>query len=160
LWAVRGATGAGLAVDAAVHAALAGRYDAVGAAVSEGLLFRLEAALAALAALLILLTARRAAWTLALVLAAGVLGTLLLYRYVDLGALGPWPNMYEPRWFPQKTVATTASAITAALAALGLITRMRAVSALSEFDVMLTCTSHRDIEAAVGILLADQRRRP
>jgi hypothetical protein len=27
---------------------------------------------------------------------------VLLYRYVDVGAIGPVPNMYEPVWFGEK----------------------------------------------------------
>ncbi|MFF7705060.1 hypothetical protein [Streptomyces lydicus] len=41
---------AGLALDACVHARLAGRYDVITATIGQGLLFRVEAALAALAA--------------------------------------------------------------------------------------------------------------
>jgi hypothetical protein len=27
---------------------------------------------------------------------------VLLYRYVDVGAIGPVPNMYEPVWYAEK----------------------------------------------------------
>ncbi|CAM5237835.1 hypothetical protein STENM327S_04073 [Streptomyces tendae] len=49
---------AGLAVDAYLHAHLADRYDAITSMLSQGTLFRVEAALAALAALLVLLWRR------------------------------------------------------------------------------------------------------
>ncbi|WP_232248534.1 hypothetical protein [Streptacidiphilus rugosus] len=54
-WILRIAAAAGLAVDAAVHARLAGQYDLVTATISEGILFRAEAAAAALAVVLVLL---------------------------------------------------------------------------------------------------------
>jgi hypothetical protein len=33
------------------------------------------------------------------------------YRYVDPGAIGPLPDMYEPVWFPEKTLAGIAEAV-------------------------------------------------
>ena len=53
---LRGVVVAGLAVDVYVHLHLAAGYDANTAAISEGALFRVEAGVAALAALLVLLT--------------------------------------------------------------------------------------------------------
>jgi hypothetical protein len=32
----------------------------------------------------------------------------LLYRYNDIGQLGPIPSMYEPIWYTKKTVAAFA----------------------------------------------------
>ncbi|MFF1908704.1 hypothetical protein [Kitasatospora sp. NPDC058218] len=110
---------AGLAVDAVVHLHLAGRYDAVGATISQGTLFRFEAAAAGLAVLLVLLWRRRLGDLYAFAVAAGGLALLLLYRYVDVGALGPLPDMYEPVWFTDKTLTAWAQGIAAvALAAL------------------------------------------
>jgi hypothetical protein len=44
----------------------------------------------------------------------------VLYRYVDVGAFGPVPNMYDPFWAPaEKTLSAVAEAV-AALAALAL----------------------------------------
>ncbi|MGW2254198.1 hypothetical protein ACWCXH_29000 [Kitasatospora sp. NPDC001660] len=112
---------AGLAVDAYIHAHLADQYDAVSESVSQGDLFRIEAGLAALAALLLLVWPRRSAVALAFAVAAGGLAALLLYRYVDVGTLGPLPNMYEPVWFSDKQAAAIAEGV-AALAA-GLLLR-------------------------------------
>ena len=94
----------GLAADAYLHAHLAERYDAVSAALSQGTLFRIEAAIAALAALLLLVWRRPLADAFAWTVAAGGLAALLLYRYVDVGELGPLPNMYEPAWFTDKNL--------------------------------------------------------
>jgi plastocyanin len=112
---------AGLAIDAYVHADLAPAYDGIRATVSQGDLFRIEAGAAAAAALIVLVAGRRAGFGLAFAVAAGGLGALLLYRYVDVGHLGPVPNMYEPSWFPEKTTAAVAEAGAAVLAAGGLL---------------------------------------
>lgn len=108
---------AGLAIDAYIHADLASVYDGIRATISQGDLFRIEAGAAAGAALLVLIAGRRAGSGLALAVAASGAGALLLYRYVDVGRLGPVPDMYEPSWFPEKTAAVAAEATAAFLAA-------------------------------------------
>jgi hypothetical protein len=105
----------GLAVDAYLHLRLASTYDAVRGQVSEGLLFRVEATVAVVAALLLVLRPGRVTAAVAAVVAGGGLAVLLLYRYVDVGRLGPLPGMYEPFWFADK--ARTAVAQGAATAA-------------------------------------------
>src|SRR5581483_9364596 len=101
LWTLRLLTAAGLALDAYVHADLAPTYDFSGKGISQGQLFRIEAAAAALAALLLIaFGTRRLVWAYALLVATAGVGAVLLYRYVDVGALGPLRNMYEPVWFP------------------------------------------------------------
>ncbi|MFJ7281020.1 hypothetical protein [Kitasatospora sp. NPDC098663] len=102
---------AGLVVDTVIHARLAGHYDAVAKTVSEGDLFRAEAGAAALAALLVLLWRRRAGDIFALAVAAAGLAAILLYRYADIGALGPLPDMYEPVWSTDKATAAWAQGI-------------------------------------------------
>jgi hypothetical protein len=116
---------AGLAVSAYVHADLAPVYDGVRASVSQGGLFRIDAAAASLAALAVLVVGRRTGFGLALVVAAGSLGAILLYRYVDVGQLGPLPNMYEPAWFPEKSIAAVAEAVAPVLAAGGMLWEVR-----------------------------------
>lgn len=110
----------GLAVDAWMHADLAARYDPISANVSQGTLFRLEAAIAALAALLLVLWRGRVSAAFAFLVAAGGLALLLIYRYHDVGAFGPFPDMYEPIWFGRKVLTAVAQAV-AALAALYLL---------------------------------------
>jgi hypothetical protein len=110
----------GLAVDAYVHLDLASGYDANVAVVSEGTLFRVEGVTAVVAALLVLLTRGRLGALLAFLVAAGGAGVLLLYQYVDVGAIGPLPNMYEPIAYPEKTFSLIAE-IVAAVAALILL---------------------------------------
>ncbi|AIA01196.1 hypothetical protein [Streptomyces noursei] len=118
-------TAAALAVNAYVHADLASVYDRVGQQISQGTLFRLEAAVASLAALLVLLFGRRRlVWAFAFLVSVSAVGAVLLYRYVNVGTLGPLPNMYEPVWWPSKSASAIAEAV-GAVAALGglLITR-------------------------------------
>jgi hypothetical protein len=120
--ALRLVTAIGLAVDAYVHFDLATQFDAVGGGLTQGLLFRVEGAAAVLTAVLVLLYGRRR-WAAvpAFLVAVSALGAILLYRYVDVGQLGPLPDMYDPAWYPEKVLAVVAEAlatITAALLAL------------------------------------------
>ncbi len=116
---------AGLAVDAYVHADLAPVYDGIRASISQGDLFRIEAGVAAAAALIVLVAGRRAGFGLAFAVSASALGVLLLYRYVDVGRLGPLPDMYEPSWFGEKTLAAVAEAAAVVLSAGGLLWQVR-----------------------------------
>ena len=110
--ALRLVAAAALAVDAYTHADLVARYDPNqgSAALSQGDLFRIEAGVAAFAALLLILSARRLVWAFAVLVAASALGAILFYRYYDPGVLGPLPDMYEPIWFPEKATAAVAEA--------------------------------------------------
>ena len=115
---------AGLGVDAYVHWHLAPGFDGVkGTAspqISQGELFRVETALALIAMVLVLVTRRRVAAMVAFLIAADGLGAVLLYGYVDVGGWGPLPNMYDPFWYPEKTMSAVAEAV-AALGALWLL---------------------------------------
>jgi hypothetical protein len=114
---VRLLTAAGLVVDAVVHLQLASGYQqAAPGGIGEGTLFRIEAAVAVVVALAVLIRPGRAVYGAAFVVAASALGAVLLYRYVDVPALGPIPSMYEPGWFAKKT-ATAAAEATAVLGA-------------------------------------------
>jgi len=92
-WALRVGIAAALGIDAAVHWRNASAYDAVMATLTQGQLFRVEAGLAIAIGLLVLLWPRRGSWVAAF--GVGALAAVLLYRYVDLGPLGPLPDMYE-----------------------------------------------------------------
>ena len=98
-------------------------YDFTHATIDQGTLFRVEAGVASLAALLVLVAGRRRlVWAFAfLVAAGGLFAVVLLYRYVDVGALGPFPNMYEPIWYAEKTRSAIAEAIGAGTALAGLL---------------------------------------
>ncbi|MFN2478948.1 MAG: hypothetical protein ABR615_07220 [Pseudonocardiaceae bacterium] len=101
---------AGLGYDAYAHLDLAANFDANRALISQGMLFRVEAAFAILVALLVALIQHRAAAIFVLLIAGSALGAVLVYRYVDVGALGPLPNMYEPSWYLEKSYSAIAEA--------------------------------------------------
>lgn len=110
----------GLAVDAFVHFDLASTYDLnTTAHLSQGDLFRIEGVLAILAAVVVLARPRRWSAALAALIAGSALAVLLVYRYAMIGRIGPVPSMYEPIWFPEKTLSGYAEAI-AFIAATGL----------------------------------------
>jgi len=121
-WALRVGTAAALGIDATVHLQNAAAYDGVKATFTQGGLFRFEAGVAMAAALLVLLWPRRTAWIAAFLVAASALGAVLLYRYVDVGQLGPIPNMYENTWqVPGKLLSAYAEGAAVVLAGLGLL---------------------------------------
>src|SRR4051812_765913 len=96
---------AGLLVDAYVHLHLADQYDAVKtSSLSQGDLFRVEGIAALLAAVAVLVFRRWVTDLVALVIAAGGVAAVVLTRYVDVGAFGPVPSMYEPTWYAEKTL--------------------------------------------------------
>ncbi len=114
----------GLVVDAVVHLSLAAEYDANrGSLVSQGELFRLQAAAALAAALVVLVGRGRFAWLTGGVVAGPALAAVLFYRYLDPGALGPLPDMYEPFWFARKALATAAEAAAVLACVAGLLLR-------------------------------------
>ena len=122
------ATAVALGLDAYVHARDASFYDAVRTSViSQGDLFRLEAAVAALIAVALLIRPSRFWWAAALLVAASAFGAVMLYTYVDVGTLGPLPDMYEPTWaLPGKVASAWAEGLGILLAAAGLLTTLRA----------------------------------
>ena len=112
---------AGLAVDVWVHASLESQYAGLGDTITQGRLFGAEAVVAGLVALWLLLTGNRWAWLATFLVAVSALGAVLLYRYVDVGTLGPLPNMYEPTWYFRKTLSAYAEAIAALAAVVRLV---------------------------------------
>lgn len=121
--AVRLIAVAGLSIDAYVHLDLAPTYAEAAAAINEGILFRAEAALALLSALALILSARRLWFLLALAVSGSALALMLVSRYVDLGPLGPFPDLYDPVWYPEKlwAAAGEAGAASASLAGIMLL---------------------------------------
>lgn len=112
----------GLGIDAYVHLDLAATYDAVRTStLSQGDLFRVEAVAAIVAGAGLLFRPRRYTAAIAALVAGVGFAAIMVYRYVDVGRLGPVPSMYEPAWYPEKlwaawseAVATVAASILAA----------------------------------------------
>jgi hypothetical protein len=100
---------AGLTIDAYVHFNLASNYELIKTStLSQADLFRIEGAVAIVAAVLLVVRPRRYTAAIAALVAGSALLVLLLYRYNDIGQLGPIPSMYEPMWYTKKTVAAFA----------------------------------------------------
>lgn len=111
---------AGLAVDAYVHFDLASSYAGVKSSVlSQADLFRAEGAVAVIAAVALLVRPRRYTAAFAFLVSAAGTAAVVVYVYVDVGAFGPIPNMYENLWYTEKTLSAWAEGI-AAVAALAL----------------------------------------
>jgi hypothetical protein len=119
---LRAAAVVGLGVDAYVHLHLATQFDTSGSAISESTLFRIQAVAAIAVAVLLLVSRHWAAALVGLLVSGAALGAVLLYRYVDVGALGPLPDMYDPAWYTQKTVSAIAEAVALVACALLLLT--------------------------------------
>jgi predicted acyltransferase len=117
LAAARTVVAAGLAIDAYVHVNLASTYAEGGGTINEGVLFRAEAAVALAAAIAVTVTGRRVCYLAGFTVASTALAVMLVSRYADLGAIGPFPDLYDPVWFPEKLLAASAEGA-AALAAL------------------------------------------
>lgn len=67
---------------------------------------------------------------MAFLIAAGGLGAVLLYGYIDVGGFGPLPDMYDPIWYPEKTI----SAVAEAVAAVGALCLLLMPSVASDAD--------------------------
>lgn len=126
-WALRAVTAAALGVDVGIHLALVSRYagNRGAALLSQGDLFRLEAIVAAGAAVAVLVTNRWWGWALALAVSASAWVGVVLYTVVDVGMLGPVPDMYEPAWYPLKVLTTVAEGVAVVTSALGLRRSLR-----------------------------------
>jgi hypothetical protein len=73
--------------------------------------------------LLVLVRPRPSSWLVGLLAGASALAAVLLYRYVDVGSLGPLPDMYENTWqVPGKLLSAYAEAAAVVFATLGLLT--------------------------------------
>ena len=118
-----------LAVNAFIHFTLAGPFDAnPGTIVSQGGLFRVQAVVDILAAVLVVVRPRRWTALIAGVVALGGLALILLTVNVplDLTAIG-LPYLYEPSWYQDKVVSAVAQGL-AAVAALIVALKSRAAA--------------------------------
>lgn len=110
----------GLAIDAYVHLNLASDFDLVKASISQGTLFRIEAVMAVAAGALLIVRPGRITAAIAAVVAGGGVLALLLYYFVNVGEVGPFPNMYEHVWYSDKVFTLIAQAV-ATVTALALV---------------------------------------
>ena len=121
-------TGAGLIVNAVIHLQLASTFDAVaGALLSQGDLFRAQAAAGILITVALVIARRAWVAAIAVIIAVGGLGMLVLTTLVplDLTALG-LPAIFEPVWYSDKVFAALAQGLAAfAAVALAVVERRR-----------------------------------
>lgn len=118
---------AGLAADAIVHWRFAPEMAFVqGGSIDGELLFRVQAAVAGVVAVVILTYATRWAYALAFLVAGSAVGAILFYYFVDVGALGPLPDMHEPVWYAEKTISLAGEGVATLAALAGLLTVKRA----------------------------------
>ncbi|MFI0352380.1 hypothetical protein [Actinomadura sp. 9N407] len=115
---------AGLLIDAYVHWSFAPDMVNVGegGAITGDVLFRGQAVVAAVVAVLVLLWARRWTYAIAFVVAVSAFGAVLLYYMVDLSTLGPIPDLYDPAWYREKTISAIGEAVAATAAMFGIMT--------------------------------------
>jgi hypothetical protein len=118
---MRLATAAALAIDAYIHADLVDHYAANRSpgGLGQGDLFHIEAGVASLAALLIIVSGWRLAWAFAALVAASALAAITISANYDIGTIGPIPDMYEPLWYPEKRLTAVAEAVATGLAVIG-----------------------------------------
>jgi hypothetical protein len=107
--------------EAAADLADPGMADGEAGTISQGTLFLLEAAAAFVAGLYVLIRGSSAAYAVALVVAFSAFAAVVLYRYVDIPAIGPIPAMYDPVWFFSKSLSAVAEGVGALLALAGLV---------------------------------------
>jgi uncharacterized membrane protein len=118
-WVLRVGTAAALVVDAVVHWRDAPFYDSSTVTFSQGELFRIQAAVAIVVAVAVLVWPRRLVWLIAFLVAASAVGAVVLYTYVNVGSLAFLPDMYEPSWGPPGKALSAIVEGTGALLALG-----------------------------------------
>jgi len=120
-------TAALLGVDAFVHLHYAHSYDQFkSSTMSEGTLFRIQGVVAIVVGVLLLIWPGVLTWLLSLLVAGSAVVAVTLYAYVDVGALGPLPDLYEHTWSPPgKVLSAIAELIAAILSAIGLVLALR-----------------------------------
>ena len=120
-------TAALLGVDAFVHLHYAHSYDQFkSSTMSEGTLFRIQGVVAIVVGVLLLIWPGVLTWLLSLLVAGSAVVAVTLYTYVDVGALGPLPDLYEHTWSPPgKVLSAVAELLAALISIVGLVLALR-----------------------------------
>jgi len=88
-----------LGISAYVHLHLAHRYGYPGT-ISGATIFRIQGVVAATVGVLLLVTGNKWVWVAAALVGLASFAAVVTYRYVNVGAIGPLPNMYDSTWQP------------------------------------------------------------
>lgn len=116
----------GLAIDAFVHFDLAGAFAGnKTSTLSEADIFRADASVALLAAIALLVRPRWYTAAFAGLVAAAGTAAVITFRYVNVGKIGPIPNMYDPYWAPFEKNLSVYGEAAATLAAVALLVVLR-----------------------------------
>ena len=116
----------GLAIDAFVHFDLAGAFAGnKTSTLSEADIFRADASVALLAALVLLVRPRWYTAAFAGLVAAAGTAAVVIFRYVNVGSFGPIPNMYDPYWAPFEKNLSVIGEAAATVAAIALVAVLR-----------------------------------
>ena len=113
---------AALAISSYVHLHGAHFYTSLGNTITQADLFYAQGAVAALVALWVLVTGNRWAWLAVALVGVASFAAVMTYRYVNVGSIGPIPNMYEPTWQTnEKLLSAYAEAAAFVIAAVALL---------------------------------------
>jgi hypothetical protein len=116
----------GLGVDAYVHWRFAPHMAYLDSgSIGGDTLFRAQALVAGVAALLALVWPGRWTFAVAFLVAVSAIGALLLYFFLDVDELGPLPDMYDPSWYQEKTFAILGESVAGIAAAWGFLLARR-----------------------------------
>ena len=113
---------AALAISSYVHLHGAHFYSSLGDTITQADLFYVQGVVAALVALWVLVTGNRWAWVAVALVGAASFAAVMTYRYVNVGSIGPIPNMYEPTWQTnEKLLSAYAEAAAVVVAGIALL---------------------------------------
>ena len=117
----------GLVLDGIVHYDLASAFSSHKTSViSETTIFRIQATVALVAALVVVARPRRYTAAFAFAVSASAVVAVFVYRYVNVGKIGPIPNMYDPYWLPAGKWLSAIGEVVAALASAALFAALQA----------------------------------
>ena len=129
-WTLAGLVVAGLVLDAVVHYDLASAFARNKTSfISEATIFRIQSTVALIAAAALLVRPRRYTAGFAFLISASAAVAVIVFRYVNVGKIGPIPNLYDPFWAPTGKWLSAIAEVVAALASASLVFTLPARSA-------------------------------
>jgi hypothetical protein len=99
-----------LGFSAYVHLHLASRFGFHGT-ISGTTVFRIQGVVAAAIAVALLVSGNKWVWAGAAAVGLASFVAVVLYRYVDVGTIGPLPNMYDAYWQPAEKLLSAIAEI-------------------------------------------------